>query len=134
MAQAITFMDRETQDKLRKVSERAKRRRNEGKKICNGCKKWVKLINFHVSKANRDGRVTLCKVCRSDRGRVKPVKTYNDKPLKCTQCRWIGIEADTNQGLCPDCQSRTRPVYFGTIQDSLRALKAIQTEMSPQRI
>ena len=26
-----------------------------------------------------------------------------DKTMKCTKCIWIGIQADAENGVCPDC-------------------------------
>jgi Zn finger protein HypA/HybF involved in hydrogenase expression len=29
----------------------------------------------------------------------------DDKPIKCVQCSWTGIEADAERGVCPDCDN-----------------------------
>ena len=32
-------------------------------------------------------------------------KMNQDKTMKCTKCIWIGIQADAENGVCPDCQA-----------------------------
>lgn len=102
--------------------------RNEGKKWCNSCKEAKPLDDFGFNKKNRiDGRMTMCRVCKSERDKeYRNDPKFRDKLLDKKRVYYENIR-DT-EGYKEYCKNRNEnrdysKEYRRHISDEFRRFK-----------